>query len=63
MTTDKKALKDMLDAGCHFGHKTSKWNPKIMRYIFAKKEGRLMILPAIAIIAFNLHPVGSTVWF
>lgn len=39
MTTDKKALKDMLDAGCHFGHKTSKWNPKMMRYIFAKKEG------------------------
>ena len=39
MTTDKKALKAMLDAGCHFGHKTSKWNPKMMRYIFTKKDG------------------------
>lgn len=36
---DKKALKAMLDAGCHFGHKTSKWNPKMMRYIYTKKEG------------------------
>lgn len=32
-------------------------------YFFAKKEGRLLVLPALAIIAFNLHPVGRTVWF
>lgn len=35
---DKKALKAMLDAGCHFGHKTSKWNPKMAKYIYTKKD-------------------------
>jgi len=32
-------------------------------WFFAKKEGRLLVLPALSIIAFNLHPVGRTVWF
>lgn len=35
---DKAALKAMLDAGCHFGHKTSKWNPKMAKYIYIKKD-------------------------
>lgn len=32
-------------------------------WFFAKKEGKLLVIPALAIIAFNLHPVGRTVWF
>ena len=32
-------------------------------WFFAKKEGKLLVLPAVAIIAFNLHPIGRTVWF
>lgn len=32
-------------------------------WFFAKREGRLLVLPALAIIIFNLHPVGRTVWF
>ncbi|OGD87863.1 hypothetical protein A2870_01255 [Candidatus Curtissbacteria bacterium RIFCSPHIGHO2_01_FULL_41_11] len=32
-------------------------------YFFAKKEGKLLVIPALAIIAFNLHPVGRSVWF
>lgn len=32
-------------------------------WFFAKKEGRLLVVPALAIIAFNLHPIGRTVWF
>lgn len=32
-------------------------------WFFAKKEGKLLIVPALAIIAFNLHPVGRFVWF
>lgn len=32
-------------------------------YFFAKKEGRLLVIPALAILIFNLHPVGRTVWF
>lgn len=32
-------------------------------WMFAKKEGRLLVIPALSIIAFNLHPVGRSVWF
>lgn len=32
-------------------------------WFFAKKEGKLLIVPAFSIIAFNLHPIGRTVWF
>lgn len=32
-------------------------------WVFAKKEGKLLVVPALAILAFNLHPVGRTVWF
>lgn len=32
-------------------------------YFFAKKEGRLLVIPALSILAFNLHPIGRTVWF
>jgi len=33
------AYKDLLDAGCHFGHLTRKWNPKMSPYIFMEKNG------------------------
>ncbi|MGH7145347.1 MAG: 30S ribosomal protein S2 [Planctomycetota bacterium] len=29
-------VQELLDAGAHFGHKTSRWNPKMARYIFGK---------------------------
>ena len=32
-------LKQLLVAGLHFGHKTTKWNPKIKPYLFGKKNG------------------------
>ncbi|MBP5790962.1 MAG: 30S ribosomal protein S2 [Kiritimatiellae bacterium] len=32
-------LKDMFDAGLHFGHQTKRWNPKMMGYIFDKRNG------------------------
>ena len=32
-------------------------------WFFAKREGKLLIIPALAILAFNLHPIGRTVWF
>lgn len=31
--------KDLLDAGCHFGHLKRKWNPKMRQYIFAERNG------------------------
>lgn len=33
------SLKQLLEAGCHFGHQTTRWNPKMRPYIFAAKEG------------------------
>lgn len=35
----KLTHKELLDAGAHFGHLTSKWNPKMAPYIFMEKNG------------------------
>lgn len=32
------SLKEMLEAGVHFGHETKRWNPKMAKYIFTAKE-------------------------
>lgn len=32
------SIKDLLEAGVHFGHKTRRWNPKMAPYIFGSKE-------------------------
>jgi small subunit ribosomal protein S2 len=32
-------LKDLLEAGVHFGHQTKRWNPKMKPYLFAEKNG------------------------
>lgn len=38
--TDKqKELNELLQAACHFGHKVSKWNPKMSRFLYSKREG------------------------
>ena len=32
-------VKELLDAGVHFGHQTRKWNPKMKEYIFEARNG------------------------
>lgn len=32
-------LKDLLEAGVHFGHQSSRWNPKMKKFIFAARNG------------------------
>jgi small subunit ribosomal protein S2 len=32
-------MKQLLEAGVHFGHQTFKWNPKMKKYIFIKRNG------------------------
>jgi len=32
-------VKDLLEAGAHFGHQTSRWNPKMKRFIFGERNG------------------------
>ncbi|HKY74050.1 MAG TPA: 30S ribosomal protein S2 [Patescibacteria group bacterium] len=32
-------VKDMLEAGCHFGHQAQRWSPKMKPYIYSEKNG------------------------
>lgn len=36
-------VKDLIDAGLHFGHQTKRWNPKMKRYIFGERNGIYII--------------------
>ncbi|HPG40457.1 MAG TPA: 30S ribosomal protein S2 [bacterium] len=35
----KVTIQDLLLAGCHFGHLTRRWNPKMKEYIFMERNG------------------------
>lgn len=32
-------LKDLLEAGCHFGHQSNRWHPKAAKYIYGERDG------------------------
>jgi small subunit ribosomal protein S2 len=36
-------MKQLLEAGVHFGHQTRRWNPKMARYIFQERNGIYII--------------------
>jgi small subunit ribosomal protein S2 len=36
-------MKQLLEAGVHFGHQTKRWNPKMKEYIFGKRNGIYII--------------------
>lgn len=36
-------MKELLEAGVHFGHQTRRWNPKMSKYIFAERNGIYII--------------------
>jgi len=36
-------MKELLEAGVHFGHQTRKWNPKMKRYIYGGRNGIYII--------------------
>ena len=38
-TTERVGIRDLLEAGVHFGHQAKRWNPKMKRYIFAQRTG------------------------
>ena len=44
-TKSKKevSIKDLLEAGAHFGHQTQRWNPKMKRFIFEERNGLYII--------------------
>jgi len=40
---DTATIKELLEAGAHFGHQTSRWHPRMKKYIFTKRNGILII--------------------
>ncbi len=36
-------VKDLLEAGCHFGHQTKRWNPKMKKFIYGERNGIYII--------------------
>ncbi|HXY74513.1 MAG TPA: 30S ribosomal protein S2 [Dehalococcoidales bacterium] len=37
--TQTTTIKELLEAGAHFGHQTSHWHPRMKQYIFTKRDG------------------------
>jgi small subunit ribosomal protein S2 len=64
-------MRDLLEAGVHFGHQTRRWNPKMRRFIFTERSGIYIIdltqtserLDEAAQFARNLAERGGTVLF
>ena len=36
-------IKELLEAGVHFGHQTRRWNPKMRRFIYGERDGNYII--------------------
>ena len=42
-TGSQVGIRELLEAGVHFGHQTRRWNPKMRRYIYGEREGIYII--------------------
>jgi small subunit ribosomal protein S2 len=66
-----KDLKDLMEAGVHFGHQTKRWNPKMKEYILGERNGIYIIDLAKTVKLFreaeefvtNLAAEGRTILF
>jgi small subunit ribosomal protein S2 len=64
-------MRELLEAGVHFGHQTRRWNPKMRRYIFTERGGiyiidlqqTLELLEEAHTFARNVAERGGTVLF
>jgi small subunit ribosomal protein S2 len=56
-------ISQLLDAGVHFGHKTSRWNPRMASYIYGEKDGVHIIdlQTTAALMKFALTKIYETV--
>lgn len=43
MSTTTVTMKELLEAGVHFGHQVKRWNPKMKEYIFGERNGIYII--------------------
>src|SRR5436190_5809491 len=65
------SMRELLEAGVHFGHQTRRWNPKMKRFIFGERGGIYIIdlqqtqelLEEAAAFARNLAERGGTILF
>jgi small subunit ribosomal protein S2 len=65
------SMRELLEAGVHFGHQTRRWNPKMKRFIFGERGGIYIIdlqqtlerLEEAAAFARNLAERGGSVLF
>jgi small subunit ribosomal protein S2 len=65
------SMRELLEAGVHFGHQTRRWNPKMRRYIFTERGGiyiidlqqTLALLEQAHAFARNVAERGGTVMF
>lgn len=68
---DPLTVRDLLDAGLHFGHQTKRWNPKMRSFIFDKRNGihiidlnkSLFMLQESAQKAYAVGAAGGTLLF
>ena len=56
-------LKELLESGAHFGHQTSRWNPKMKPFIFEERNGLYIIdlaktLAQLKKAVFHIQKVG-----
>ena len=35
----KITINDLMEAGCHFGHQTKRWNPRMKHFVYGSKNG------------------------
>ena len=64
-------MRELLEAGVHFGHQTRRWNPKMRRYIFGERGGiyiidltkTMALLEEASDFARNVSERGGTVLF
>ena len=64
-------MRQMLEAGCHFGHQTRRWNPKMKRFIFGERNGVYIIdleqtmtrVETAYVVARDLVDGGGTILF
>jgi small subunit ribosomal protein S2 len=65
------SMRELLEAGVHFGHQTRRWDPKMKRFIFTERGGiyiidlqqTLQLLDEAAAFARNLAERGGTMLF
>ena len=38
------SMKQLLEAGVHFGHQTRRWNPKMAPYIYTERNEHLLLI-------------------